>query len=757
MKRIPLRKQTSIRFIYTSFTILFLLLSTRLHVPAVEPVYPGKEWARLTPKAAGLDTRQLDALRDFAGGIGCVVRHGYMVYTWGDPTKQIDVASAVKPWYTHFLLKAIEDGKLSSVDDPIIQFEPRLSPLNEQLRWKDRAITWRHLSNQISCYGVSEKPGEAYDYSDYNMALFFDTLFLNVYGSSWERVDEEILHPLLTDPLQCQDNPTFMAFGTENRPGRLRISVRDFARFGLLYLREGQWRDTRLLRSESARMAVTSPLPNSIPRTKGEKADMIQDQRSIGGGNNQTDHYGSYSFAWWLNGIDREYKRHWPDAPTNTFGCFGHGGKRAMVVMPDQDLIVCWNDTQIDSREKENEALKRLRNSVLPTGPMTGQIIPDPQRPQWLKRHNTGPFFLCGPGDPEGFLYRGTLNADGTRNGDQMDLINKMKWTGANCLYIMAVRSHGGDGDKTENPFIGHNPAKGINDLIFDQWETWFHAMDENGITIFLILYDDNCSIWDTGDTMGGMESRFIERLVNRFEHHKNLIWCIAEEYQEALSVQRVKAIAAKIRETDDFDHPIAVHKLNGLDFSELADDPNIDQFAIQYNVSSAEELHQGMVKAWNGAKGRYNINMSEAADHGTGAELRLKNWACAMGGAYVMVLRMDIASTPRADLIGCGRLVKFFESTPFSNMAPHDELVAVETQYLLADPGNSYIAYAPNLSGKIGIKEMKGGTYDFLWFNCKTGKVIKQTNVSIEAGEGRWNPPAEIGTEIAVYIQRFE
>ena len=755
MKSIPFIKHTLMKLTFTPFVILFFLPFAALRASAVEPVFPGKEWTRLTPKAVGLDALQLDALRDFAGGTGCVVRHGYMVYTWGDPGKRIDVASAVKPWYTHFLLKAIEDGKLEGVDDPIVKYEPRLSPLNERMRYKDRAITWRHLSNQISCYGVGEKPGEAYDYSDYNMALFFDTIFLKVYGSSWERVDEEVLHPALTDPLQCQDNPTFMAFGTGNRPGRLRISVRDFTRFGLLYLREGQWKDGRLLRSESARMAVASPLPNSIPRTKGEKADMIPGQRSIGGGNNQTDHFGSYSFAWWINGIDRGYKRHWPDAPINTYGCFGHGGMRAMVVMPGLDLIVCWNDTRIDSREKENEALKRLRDSVISTGPMTGQIVPDLQRPQWLKRHNTGPFFLCGPGDPEGFLYRGTRNADGTRNGDQMKLIEKIKGTGANCLYIMAVRSHGGDGDETQNPFTGHDPDKGINDLIFDQWETWFRAMDENGITIFLFLYDDSCSLWDTGDTIGAKESRFIERLVNRFEHHKNLIWCIVEEYQEAFSAQRVKTIAAKIRESDDFHHPIAVHKLNGLDFSELADDPCIDQFAIQYNVSTAGELHQGMIEAWDRAKGRYNLNMSEAANHGTGAELRLKNWACAMGGAYVMVLGMDAVSTPRADLSNCGRLVRFFESTSFSTMAPHDELASAGTQYLLADPGKCYIAYASHLSGKIGVKDMKAGSYDFHWFDCKTGKEITHNSISVKAGDGSWAMPSGMGSELAVYIQR--
>ena len=222
--------------------------------------------------------------------------------------------------------------------------------------------------------------------------------------------------------------------------------------------------------------------------------------------------------------------------------------------------------------------------------PLPGQIIVDPAHPQWLKHNGDNPFFMCGPGDPEGFLYRGAQNPDGTRDGDQMALIEKMIGAGANCIYLMAVRSHGGDGDATHNPFIGNDPARGINTKILGQWETWFQKMDECGIVIYFFIYDDNASLWDTGDEVGEDEKRFLEILAGRFEHHKNLIWCIAEEYQERFSAARVKNIAAVIRAADDRDHAIAVHLHHGLDFSAFADDPNIDQFAIQYNVPAAAE-----------------------------------------------------------------------------------------------------------------------------------------------------------------------
>jgi hypothetical protein len=337
-----------------------------------------------------------------------------------------------------------------------------------------------------------------------------------------------------------------------------------------------------------------------------------------------------------------------------------------------------------------------------------------------------------------------------------MELIKKMKGTGANCIYLMAIRSHGGDGDKTHNPFIDNDPAKGINSAVLSQWEKWFTEMDESDIVIYLFFYDDSARVWNTIDNVCGEEKNFIHTLVNRFEHHRNLIWCIAEEYQEALGVERVKKIATEIRAADDYDHVIAVHKLNGLDFSEFADEPNIDQFAIQYNVKTAEELHAGIVQAWKDAKGRYNLNMSEAADWGAGGESRKKCWACAMAGAYVMILGMDIATTVKSDLEDCGRLVRFFESTDFQQMSPHDELGFAGVQYVLARPGRSYIAYASQLKGKIGLKNMQSGVYKFCWFDCATGGEVTEENVTVAHGDQSWDKPNNIGNELAVYIERI-
>jgi CubicO group peptidase (beta-lactamase class C family) len=332
----------------------------------VVAAFPGKTWQICTARHVGLDPAKLDELAKHVGGRGCVVRRGYLVYQWGDVTKSGDVASAVKPVISTLLLMAVQEGKLKSADDLVAHHEPRLKDLNNG---KDAAITWRHLAHQTSGYGLAEKPGEAYSYNDYALALYYDTLMDKVYQSDGTSVFKE----RLAEPLGFEDRYTFEAFGPKDRPGRLAVSVRDFARFGLLYLQGGKWRNKQLLQPELVRLAIDSPLPADTPLTSGREAAMLPGQRSLGGTRNITPvGPGYYSFNWWLNRTDKAGRRLYVDAPPDTYVASGHGGKRTLWIIPSLDLIVCWNDSPIDDHDqtpgnansKNNRAARLMVQSV---------------------------------------------------------------------------------------------------------------------------------------------------------------------------------------------------------------------------------------------------------------------------------------------------------------------------------------------------------------------------------------------------------
>jgi hypothetical protein len=743
-------------------TAVTVLLATALACPG--QVFPGVAWESKTPAEVGMDPGKLDAFRDYVGGQGCIVRHGYMVYSWGDQSKRQDVASALKPVVAHFLFKAVEEKRVAGLDEPVVKLEPCLNDLNPDLDFKDRLITFRHMATQTSCYGVREKPGTAFDYNDWQMSLLWDTLFLKVFGATYETIDAKVLHPMLTDLLQCQDNPTLMFFGTENRPGRFGISVRDFARFGLLYLHKGNWNGKQLISPAHATLAVSSPLPASLPRTTARPAQMCPGQRSIGSlkvPDDQTDHHGSYSYLWWVNGVDRDGHRYWPNAPVDTYGAFGHGnGMRAVVVIPSLDLVVSWNDTTLEDRpgNPRNEAFGLLMESFT-----SERIVPDPEHPAWLKHQDGRPFYMCGPGDPEGFLYRGTRNADGTRSGDQMALIDKLAGTGANSIYLMAIRSHGGDGDASQNPYVDSDVSKSLDKAILNQWETWFTAMDNNGIVIFFFLYDDDAKPFGKELPSGGQlkpeEAAFIDAMVARFKHHRHLIWCVAEEYAEGLSKAHAAKIVERINQQDDRRHPVSIHQNNGTSF-DFNGNSSFNQFAVQWNVDTAAELHAGTLAAWNNVGGRVNVNMAEFADSryghkpfsGTGEALRKKTWAIAMGGGYSMILGMDIASTPVGDLEDCGRLVRFMEATRFNETSPHDELARGNTRYVLARPGSVYIAYADS-AGSVGLS-VKAGRYKMRWYDPVKGIWTDSGTRSFQDGDAALSRPEGVGSEAAVCLE---
>lgn len=289
-----------------------------------------------------------------------------MAYQWGDVSRATDVASAMKPVLSTLLFLAIQEGRLPGPEARVAEFEPRLEMLNGG---KDRAITWRHLASQTSGYGLSEPPGTAYAYNDFAIALYYDTLTRRVYGQP----GTDVLRQRLAEPLGFEDPYTFEAFGPDDRPGRLAVSMRDFARFGLLILRRGRWGDRSLLPEGVVARMTESPIPAELPRTAGREADMLPGQRSIGGTRNITAiGPGYYTYNWWRNGTNHLGQRLFVDAPADTVVASGHGGLRCLWVIPSLDLVVAWNDTVVDDHDASpgqagtrcNRAARLLREAV---------------------------------------------------------------------------------------------------------------------------------------------------------------------------------------------------------------------------------------------------------------------------------------------------------------------------------------------------------------------------------------------------------
>lgn len=399
--------------------------------------------------------------------------------------------------------------------------------------------------------------------------------------------------------------------------------------------------------------------------------------------------------------------------------------------------------------------------------PLPGQIIRDPEHPQWLMRAGGDHVFICGPGDPEGFLYLGARQPNGTRDGDQMARIDKLIAYGGNSIYLQTIRGFdrdgngrkdgGGDGAADENPFVDGDYRKGADAIILEQWASWFTRMDEAGILIYLFLYDDDDAPWPyTPGQVAPGERDYVETVVNRFKGFKNLIWIVGEEHDDA---DYVNDIASIIAEADEHEHLIGNHHNSSIAFKTWRPGTVMTHHAMQYAASTGE-VHQAALDARAlaeaaGGGNAFQVIYSES----TGSEgedvddIRHYNWNIAMAGVMAMRLGMMIDATPPEALQQCRILQRFFESTDFYTMANRDELARGAAVYVLAGSEGSFITYAAK-QGDLGVNGLASGKYDLTWVDCVTGKTVPQRNVAAGTPETRWARPRDIGTETAVWIR---
>jgi CubicO group peptidase (beta-lactamase class C family) len=254
-----------------------------------EPVWPIPEWSRAAPADAGLDETKLAEARDYAltgGGSGYVVRGGKLAFSWGDPAKRYDLKSTTKSFGAAALGLAIQDGKLH-LKDKARQHHPTLGTppdSNAQTGWLDE-ITILHLASQTAGFekpgGYTPllfKPGTQWDYSDSGPNWLAECITL-----AYRRDLDELLFERLFTPLGIQRSDLVwrknayrpdLIDGVKRREFGSGISanVDAMARFGLLWLRGGQWNGVPILPREFVDRARTT-----IPGVPGLTVRVPQD------------------------------------------------------------------------------------------------------------------------------------------------------------------------------------------------------------------------------------------------------------------------------------------------------------------------------------------------------------------------------------------------------------------------------------------------------------------------------------------------
>lgn len=349
--------------------ILVLVISTNTSLAGDIPAdaldrFPGTEWERKTPSEVGFDEEALQKLIPKVGTGGVIIRHGYLVASWGNIRTAVQTASMGKTFTGTCLGLAVDRGMVK-LDDPVWKTwtgEGELSHPHKYLNFgHHRKVTWRHFANMMSgfpdidlsrpdgemgdrTYNFAQRPpGDEYVYSDGGMWRFTQALtklwgmdlkqlldekilsHMDVPADRWGWMPAQYLHDNLMYPFwpgygRYLDPPWEVDGHTVRAgPGWVVIGADDAARFGYLYLRNGRWRDEQL-----------------ISREWVEQTRKPQARRHAGHGGED------YSLNWWLPGHGVQEAR---GANINWQGV------SRISVIPEYDVVVATIRTNYVARK----------------------------------------------------------------------------------------------------------------------------------------------------------------------------------------------------------------------------------------------------------------------------------------------------------------------------------------------------------------------------------------------------------------------
>jgi CubicO group peptidase (beta-lactamase class C family) len=217
-----------------------------------------------------LETNELDKFLDNTGTHAFIVIQNdqilYERYSNGAERSSLLLSySATKSFVSALIGKAIEEGKISSIEDPVTKYIPELSkrdPRFDNLKIinllmmssgikYDNYFFFTSDSSLLGAYPdrryavlqfpqLTDEPGRHFWYNDYNPQIL---------GLILERVTgmhvADYLQQSIWQPLGMEYDGLWdldsESSGMEMMEGGLRASAIDFAKFGRLYLRKGNW------------------------------------------------------------------------------------------------------------------------------------------------------------------------------------------------------------------------------------------------------------------------------------------------------------------------------------------------------------------------------------------------------------------------------------------------------------------------------------------------------------------------------------
>jgi CubicO group peptidase (beta-lactamase class C family) len=323
-----------------------LTLTASAQTPTIVNVFPGKDWQQTSPAAAGWDMDRLKRAQDYIKEIGLtsviLIQHGVIVAHGGDIAERTELHSCRKSFLSALIGIAVARNQIH-LDDTLAQLNiddnpPSLTPAEKQATVLDllearsgvyhpAAYETNGMAEQRPARG-SHAPGTFWYYNNWDFNALGGIYEQATHQSIYDALATEIATPIGMQDYRPKDGHYVRDPSSRFPAYTIRMSARDFARFALLYLHDGNWNGTQVVPADWVTASIT-------PHSDTES--------------------GGYGYLWWTGDSLTPNRRARYPFPPGSFWLEGHLGQYAVVV-PSLDLIIV---TRVDSdrtRMKVNKA-----------------------------------------------------------------------------------------------------------------------------------------------------------------------------------------------------------------------------------------------------------------------------------------------------------------------------------------------------------------------------------------------------------------
>ncbi len=294
------------------------------------------------------------------GPAGIILKDGYIVAEWGDLDRVDMTFSVTKSYLSTVAGLAVDQGLISSTQDKVGQYV-----------WDgtfdgahNSQITWHQLLNQSSAwsgqlfgikdwgdrppreggiddwkFATPDQPGTVMEYNDVRVNVLAYSLL-----QVWRKPLPQVIKEHVMDPIGASTTWRWFGYkdawvtvdgqqmksvtGGGHSGGGVFINTYDHARFGLLFLNQGQWNGEQIVSKDWVDAVQVSSEANS-----------------------------SYGYMWWLNKGGRK----WKDVEDESiYYAAGFGGNFIVVDKTNNMVIV----TRWLEPNKLGEMMKLVRASV---------------------------------------------------------------------------------------------------------------------------------------------------------------------------------------------------------------------------------------------------------------------------------------------------------------------------------------------------------------------------------------------------------